>query len=98
MRSTFARVPVLLTLALSLMVAIGPLPVSAESLPIVADVEFQPLSAQVRRVVEALEMLGQGGSASLCLLLTRSGWRRPSTATTPRPRSGRFRRCWTPTA
>jgi hypothetical protein len=31
----------------------------AEALPIVADVEFQPLSAQVKRVVEALEMLGQ---------------------------------------
>jgi len=31
----------------------------AEPLPKVADVEFQPLSAQVRRVVESLEMLGQ---------------------------------------
>ncbi len=31
----------------------------AESLPVVLDVEFQPLSAQVKRVVEALEMLGQ---------------------------------------
>ena len=32
---------------------------AAETLPVVADVEFQPLSAQVRRVVEALDMLGQ---------------------------------------
>jgi hypothetical protein len=31
----------------------------AENLPVVVDVEFQPLSAQVKRVVEALEMLGQ---------------------------------------
>jgi hypothetical protein len=31
----------------------------AEDLPVVLDVEFQPLSAQVKRVVEALEMLGQ---------------------------------------
>jgi hypothetical protein len=31
----------------------------AENLPIVDDVEFQPLSAQVKRVIEALEMLGQ---------------------------------------
>ena len=31
----------------------------AENLPIVMDVEFQPLSAQVKRVIEALEMLGQ---------------------------------------
>ena len=30
-----------------------------ETLPIVADVEFQPLSAQVRRIVEALKILGQ---------------------------------------
>ncbi len=31
----------------------------AEPLPKVSDVEFQPLSAQVRRVVESLDMLGQ---------------------------------------
>ena len=31
----------------------------AEALPIVADVEYQPLSAQVRRIVEALKILGQ---------------------------------------
>ena len=31
----------------------------AENLPIVVDVEFQPLVAQVKRVVDALEMLGQ---------------------------------------
>jgi hypothetical protein len=31
----------------------------ADNLPIVLDVEFQPLSAQVKRVIEALEMLGQ---------------------------------------
>ena len=31
----------------------------ADDLPVVDDVEFQPLSAQVRRVVEALDMLGQ---------------------------------------
>jgi hypothetical protein len=34
-------------------------PSRADALPRVDDVEFQPLSAQVRRVVEALEMLGQ---------------------------------------
>ena len=32
---------------------------SADKLPIVTDVEFQPLSAQVKRVVETLELLGQ---------------------------------------
>ena len=31
----------------------------ADDLPIVSDVEFQPLSAQVKRVVETLELLGQ---------------------------------------
>ena len=31
----------------------------AEKLPIVESVEFQPLSAQVKRIVEGLEMLGQ---------------------------------------
>src|SRR3954466_10603842 len=31
----------------------------AESLPLIEAVDFQPLSAQVRRVVEALDMLGQ---------------------------------------
>jgi hypothetical protein len=31
----------------------------AEELPLVADVEFQPLSAQVKRVVEALDLLGE---------------------------------------
>ena len=31
----------------------------AGDLPVVADVEFQPLSAQVRRVAEALELLGE---------------------------------------
>ena len=30
-----------------------------DNLPIVSDVEFQPFSAQVKRVVESLEMLGQ---------------------------------------
>src|SRR4051812_50122777 len=34
-------------------------PGRADDLPAVADVEFQPLAAQVRQVVEALEMLGQ---------------------------------------
>ncbi len=33
--------------------------VRGEDLPVVRDVEFQPLSAQVRRVVEALDLLGQ---------------------------------------
>ncbi len=33
--------------------------VRGEDLPVVRDVEFQPLSAQVKRVVEALDMLGQ---------------------------------------
>ena len=31
----------------------------AETLPIVTDVEYQPLSAQVKRIVEALKLLGQ---------------------------------------
>ena len=31
----------------------------ADDLPIVSDVEFQPLSAQAKRVVETLELLGQ---------------------------------------
>ena len=31
----------------------------ADELPMVLDVEFQPLSAQVKRVVEALDMLGE---------------------------------------
>ncbi len=30
-----------------------------DDLPVVAEVEFQPLSAQVKRVVEALDMLGE---------------------------------------
>ena len=30
----------------------------AQSLPIVSEVELQPLAAQVRRVAQALEMLG----------------------------------------
>jgi hypothetical protein len=34
-------------------------PGRAEELPLVQDVEFQPLSAQVKRVIEALEILGQ---------------------------------------
>src|SRR4051794_11725901 len=34
-------------------------PGRADELPRVADVEFQPLSAQVRRIVEALDLLGQ---------------------------------------
>ncbi len=33
--------------------------IRADTLPVVQDVEFQPLSAQARRVVEALGMLGQ---------------------------------------
>src|SRR5215213_3001842 len=35
------------------------LPGRADELPIVSNVELQPLGAQVRQVVEALEMLGQ---------------------------------------
>ena len=34
-------------------------PARGEELSLIQDVEFQPLSAQVKRVVEALEMLGQ---------------------------------------
>ena len=33
--------------------------IRADTLPLVRDVEFQPLSAQARRVVDALDMLGQ---------------------------------------
>ena len=32
--------------------------IRADTLPLVRDVEFQPLSAQARRVVDALDMLG----------------------------------------
>jgi hypothetical protein len=35
------------------------IPCPGEELPLVKDVEFQPLSAQVRRIVEALDLLGQ---------------------------------------
>lgn len=31
----------------------------ADDLPVVTDVDLQPLAAQIRRVVEALDMLGQ---------------------------------------
>ena len=34
-------------------------PALGDDLPLVTNVEFQPLSAQVRRVVEALDMLGE---------------------------------------
>jgi hypothetical protein len=51
LRHVVALTPLLLTLCAQL--------ARAEDLPLVADVEFQPLSAQVRRVVEALDMLGQ---------------------------------------
>ena len=39
--------------------AAGASAVWADELPVLHDVEFQPLSAQVKRVVEALDMLGQ---------------------------------------
>src|SRR5687768_4976362 len=37
--------------------------VAAEALPIVSNVELQPLKAQVRRVVDALTFLGEPSSA-----------------------------------
>jgi hypothetical protein len=43
----------------SLFLLTPPGTVAAESLPLVADVEYQPLSAQARRVLDALDMLGQ---------------------------------------
>ncbi|WP_165219047.1 CehA/McbA family metallohydrolase [Aquisphaera insulae] len=45
-------------LSLALVLAAPP-PASAERLPLVPGVEFQPLSAQARRVADALEMLGR---------------------------------------
>jgi hypothetical protein len=42
-----------------LLVSLLTVPCRGEALPIVESVEFQPLSAQVRRLVEALEWLGQ---------------------------------------
>ncbi|HEV3162396.1 MAG TPA: hypothetical protein VGZ22_00035, partial [Isosphaeraceae bacterium] len=47
-----------LTPAIVVFFSIAPL-VRAEVLPRVDDVPFQPLSAQVKRVAEALDMLGQ---------------------------------------
>ncbi|MFO0890291.1 MAG: CehA/McbA family metallohydrolase [Isosphaeraceae bacterium] len=48
-----------LALCLAAFLSPGPSVARGESLPIVPDVEFQPLSAQVKRVVEALEVLGE---------------------------------------
>jgi hypothetical protein len=42
---------------------------AADALPIVGNVEYQPLSAQARRVVEALDMLGQPVSAETRAML-----------------------------
>jgi hypothetical protein len=42
-----------------LLVAVLAVPCRGEDLPIVETVEYQPLTAQVRRVIEALEALGQ---------------------------------------
>ena len=66
----------------------------AENLPIVVDVEFQPLSAQVKRVIEALEMLGQP------LDRRREGpaRARPSIPRAASRRSARSRMFWTITA
>jgi hypothetical protein len=46
-------------LALALPVLLIPAFTRGDDLPLVGDVEFQPLSAQARRVVEALELLGE---------------------------------------
>ncbi|WP_165245793.1 CehA/McbA family metallohydrolase [Paludisphaera soli] len=54
-----ARLASLLFVGLALSASIGVGPAVADALPIVADVEFQPLAAQARRVVQALDMLGQ---------------------------------------
>src|SRR4051794_28642718 len=42
-----------------LLLAVLAVPGRGDSLPIVESVEYQPLTAQVRRVIEALEALGQ---------------------------------------
>jgi hypothetical protein len=55
--SSSLRCPRILT-TLVLIAVVGR-PGRADELPKVNDVEFQPLSAQVRRVVEALDLLGQ---------------------------------------
>ena len=41
------------------LLATAPALLGADQLPIVQNVEFQPLTAQVKRIVDALEMLGQ---------------------------------------
>jgi len=38
---------------------LGRVPARADVLPVVSDVEFQPLSAQARRIVQTLDLLGQ---------------------------------------
>ena len=42
----------------------GPGPARGDDLPMVNDVELQPFAAQVKRVIEALETLGQPLAAS----------------------------------
>ncbi len=56
--SIFVFHRLVLTLA-TVVLTNSPWAIRAEALPLVQDVEFQPLSAQARRVVEALDMLGQ---------------------------------------
>lgn len=55
--------PVLLAAVVAFVTSTTARPVLAEPLPKVTHVEFQPLSAQVRRVAEALDVLGQPLSA-----------------------------------
>jgi hypothetical protein len=45
--------------ALALALAVLSAPCRADELPLVGNVDYQPLAAQVRQVVEALELLGQ---------------------------------------
>src|SRR5205085_4823695 len=47
-------------------------PSRGDELPIIRDVEFQPLAAQVKRVVEALTMLGEPLSPEEAARLERS--------------------------
>ena len=60
MISMRSRLPqAILVLAAGLLMAVTSLPSRAEDLPMVLDIEFQPLSAQAKRLSEALILLGE---------------------------------------
>ncbi len=61
----------------------------AEPLPAVTDVEWQPLAAQVKRVVQALELVG----APLDKSATAGDRRGPGRSGSRPPASSKFRPC-----